>query len=106
MKNILGGRSPIEIFHTAIISGHCANEEDSTYLMNPQVYGIDYMGPLPQIETDNNVVVPNFEIFLSEDQTLRINNLVPDPLANDGARGINFYIQIREVINFFNVNGN
>lgn len=106
MKNILGGRSPIEIFYTAIISGHYASEEDSAYLINPQEYVIDYMGPLPQIETDNNVVVPNFEISLSEDQTLRINNLVPNPLANDGAHGINFYTQIREIINSFNVNGN
>ncbi|CAH0546672.1 unnamed protein product [Brassicogethes aeneus] len=94
-------RSPVQIFYAATIAGSCVRDEDPIYLENPQEYGLDCLGPLPAIETDNNVVVPDFDITLTDDQLAMIRNHVPNPLIDDGASGINLYTCVRNLIKSF-----
>ena len=49
---------------------------------NWQTYGIDYDGPLTDIETDNNVVVPESHIQLIDHQLQELQNRI-DPLSDD-----------------------
>lgn len=57
---------------------------------NWQTYGIDYDGPLTDIETDNNVVVPESQIQLTDHQLQELQNRI-DPLSDDGNNGINHF---------------
>ena len=85
----VGHRSPMALWY----SGNICNQGD--ILINDFFsYGIDYDGDVPDIETDNNVVVPECSLVLSDQQWTIIENIVPDPLADDGNFGINFYCMI------------
>ena len=56
-------------------------------LLDCRNLGVDYDGPLPEIETSNNVQVPQSSIALSEDDESVLKLLV-DPLTDDGNHGI------------------
>ena len=59
-------------------------------LLDCRNLGVDYDGPLPEIETSNNVQVPQSSIALSEDNESVLKLLV-DPLTDDGNHGIEHY---------------
>ncbi|CAH0556963.1 unnamed protein product [Brassicogethes aeneus] len=94
-------RSPSQIFFTSTISGQCVNDEDPSYIENPQEYGIDFMGPLPEIETENHIEVPNFEISLTNNQMLFLRNQLLDPQTNGDESGIFHYMAVRNLIRGF-----
>ena len=58
------------------------------------LFGIDPDGPVGELETDNNVVVPQSTIQLTEYQLNEISQLVPDPLVDDGNYKILHYLTI------------
>ena len=61
-------------------------------------YGVEYDGEVSDVETDNNVVVPECNIVLSDEQWTVINRVIPDPLADDGNYGINLYSSMLEIL--------
>ena len=67
---------------------------------NCQTYGIDYDGPLTDIETDNNVVVPESH------QMQELQNRI-DPLSDDGNNGINHFLDtvtiMKDFLQFYQV---
>ena len=65
-------------------------------------YGVDYGGPLPEMITTNNVIVPELDLHLSEEQHLFIQQRV-SPLEDDGNSGINHFLEVVGIISgFFN----
>ena len=60
---------------------------EESIVTNWQTYGIDYEGPLTDIETDNNVVVPESPIQLIDHQLQEL-----PPLSDDGNNGINHFL--------------
>ena len=67
---------------------------------NCQTYGIDYDGPLTDIETDNNVVVPESQIQLTDHQLQELQNRI-DPLSDDGNNGINHFLDTVAIMEGF-----
>ena len=60
-------------------------------LVNPNTfhtntYGVDDEGPLPEVQTANNVVVPECEIVLAREQWASLQTLV-NPLDEDNEHG-------------------
>lgn len=53
-------------------------------------YGIDDNGPVPQVQTNNHVVVPRSLVELSEDEETFLSSHI-DPLLDDENYGINFF---------------
>lgn len=98
----VGSRSPFQLWTIAQLEGnHYENVvamEDDAYFENPVAYGIDELGPPPQIETSNNVVVPELDFILSEQQIQMINFAVPDPTSDDDLCGIGHYLKIRQIL--------
>ncbi|KAJ3651927.1 hypothetical protein Zmor_017931 [Zophobas morio] len=91
-------RSPMQLWQTSMIQNQFEDiHEDHFYNENPTEYGIDEEGPLPELITDNNIVVPEFQdnnwLTLQE-----IINIVPDPLAEDGNCGVAFYLTMRDYL--------
>ncbi|KAF5278246.1 hypothetical protein FQR65_LT15735 [Abscondita terminalis] len=93
----MNARSPLQLWNSSVLEGYA--HEDSNYWENPDQYGVDNFGPLPQIETENNVIIPETEVQLNEQQIQQINYLIPDPLENDEVNGINHYLRIRNLVN-------
>lgn len=92
--------SPIQLWSASMLHGNNFSfNEDPNYIQYPNTYGIDEYGPIPQIQTENNVVVQPYEMVFSEEQEARIRQLVPDVLADDGNDGIHYYEVVKTVIN-------
>ena len=52
------------------------------------LYGVDPDGPVPDLETDNMVTVPESIVQVIDNRADEIRSLVPDPLVDDGNHGI------------------
>lgn len=57
-------------------------------------YGVDPDGPVPDLETDNIVIVPESTIQVTDNHTNEIRVLVPNPLNDDENHGIGHYLTI------------
>ena len=55
-------------------------------------YGIDEEAPYPDVETDNDVVIPESLIHLNENQQSHLEQTI-DPLFDDNNEGIDLYQQ-------------
>uniref|UniRef100_A0A7M5TZP3 Integrase catalytic domain-containing protein n=1 Tax=Clytia hemisphaerica TaxID=252671 RepID=A0A7M5TZP3_9CNID len=69
---------------------------DDTSLVDEN-YGIDDFGPEPELQTNNNIEIPEIENPLTEEEEQYIiDHFVP--LENDGNYGINIYTQLLEYL--------
>ena len=75
---------------------------DESPLVNVESYGIDYEGPAPEVATENNVIVPNCEAELNEEQFQFLENEV-QPLADDRNNGVEHFLKAVDIVeNFVN----
>ena len=88
-------QTPLALWQTNML-----NVTDDTPIVNWEAYGIDYSVPVPEINTDNNVVVPNSEVELTEDQLRHLQESL-DPLEDDGNNGIEHFLKAVDIINNF-----
>ena len=88
-------QTPLTLWHTNIQS-----ESDVLTNVNETSYGIDFGGPFPEIITDNSVVVPVFDIELTEDQFHFLQQNV-DPLQEDGSNGVDHYLKALDILEQF-----
>ena len=58
------------------------------------LYGVDPDGPVPRLETDNMVTVPESIVQVTDNHADEIRSLVPVPLVDDGNHGIAHYLAI------------
>ena len=88
-------QTPLALWQTNML-----NVTDDTPIVNWEAYGIDYSVPVPEINTDNNVVVPSSEVELTEDQLRHLQESL-DPLEDDGNNGIEHFLKAVDIINNF-----
>jgi hypothetical protein len=80
-------QSPLALWQTNVYS-----LPDDPADVNLDAYGVDYGGPLPEITTDNNIVVPQINVQLSEEQHRYLQERV-DPLEDDGNNGVEHFFK-------------
>jgi hypothetical protein len=73
---------------------------DESPLVSFDEYGVDYGGPTPDVDTNNNVVVPNSSVEITGEQLTYLSDHV-DPLNDDGNHGINNYLSALDIMNEF-----
>ena len=81
-----GHQTPLALWHTGLL-----NVPDESNIINWQTYGIDWDGPITEVVTDNNIVVPDSQVHLTEQQFHELHDSV-DPLSDDGNNGINHFL--------------
>ena len=91
----VGHKTPLAVWYTGLLT---APEE--SIVTNWQTYGIDYDGPMTDIQTDNNAVVPESHIQLTDHQLQELHSRV-DPLSDDGNNGINHFLNTVTIIQGF-----
>ena len=91
-------QTPLAMWQSSIIT--TLNESP---VIDTDSYGIDYEGPVTDITTDNNIVVPTSAIELSNDQLEFLENHVR-PLTDDWNNGIEHYLKACDIINGFRIN--
>ena len=92
----VGHQTPLAMWYTRLLT---APEE--SIATNWQTYGIDYDGPLTDIVTDNNVVMPESHIQLTDHRLQELQNRI-DPLSDDGNNGINHFLDTVTIMEGFN----
>ena len=88
-------QSPLVIWHASILQ---YGNSDDIFELPSELYGVDFEGPVLNIETENNVVVNTISVQLTERENEDLAVLV-DPLQNDGNHGINLYLHVRDYLN-------
>ncbi|KAK1172466.1 hypothetical protein AOXY_G5049, partial [Acipenser oxyrinchus oxyrinchus] len=93
-----GGHSPLQLWHIGVLQQPGSNHPaiDGIFDQDREAFGIDEDGPLPDLQTNNNVVIPENSLNLSEDNNNDIHQLI-DPLARDTNHGIELF---RTLCNF------
>ena len=82
-------QSPLALWQTSMITA-----PDDSSVTNWATYGTDVSGSdSVLIETRNNVVVPNSDVNLSEDQISYLQQEV-NPMLDDGNNGIEHFLTI------------
>ncbi len=85
-------QSPLALWQTNVYS-----LPDDPAGVNLDAYGVDYGGPLPEITTDNNIVVPQISVQLSEEQHRYLQERV-DPLEDDGNNGVQHFLKTLDIM--------
>ena len=91
----VGHQTPLTMWYTGLLT---ASEE--SIVTNWQTYGIDYKGPVTDIDTDNNVVVPESPIQLTDNQLQELHRRI-DPLSDDGNNRIDHSLNTVTIIGGF-----
>ena len=90
-------QTPLTMWKTNMIT-----VPDESPLVNVESYGIDYGGPAPEVATENNIIVPNCEVQLNDEQFQLLENQV-QPLTDDGNNGIEHFLKAIDIVeNFVN----
>ncbi|XP_046853362.1 uncharacterized protein LOC124451202 [Xenia sp. Carnegie-2017] len=92
-----GHQTPMTLWQTNMIP-----VADESPIVNFEEYGLDSNGPVPDVDTDNYVVVPENILQLTEEQLELLCSEV-NPLSDDGNYGINHFIQTLDIVNTFYV---
>ena len=88
-----GYQSPKALWPAGII-----HSMDDAVLCEPEYYCIDFDSSVTEMDDNCNVVVPESEVQLTEQEMTVLRNHVPDPLEDDGSYGINLYMKVCEVL--------
>ena len=91
-------QSPLQLWTAGIHSFSLSNLINITDVLDYNQCGIDFDGPLPEIETSNVVEVPQPEVTFNNDELDILNSLI-QPLNEDGAHGTSLYEQTVEIMN-------
>ena len=87
-------RTPLQIWTEGFYRLTPTNINGLLEVTDSSFYGIDDNGPTPELQTANNVQVPEIDIQLSVDQENYLASTF-DPYADDGNFGINTFLQVR-----------
>ncbi|MEQ2238673.1 hypothetical protein ILYODFUR_035583, partial [Ilyodon furcidens] len=88
------GQTPLQLWHTGVINNMAQQNTavDSIFELHEN-FGVDHAGPLPDIQTRNNVVIPDIDVGIN-DTALNLMHRTFDPLQNDGNYGIDLFCSV------------
>ena len=85
------GQTPLQLWHTGIINNIGQGNTAVDPVFDDTFYRTDE-GPLPEVRTNNNVIVP--DIVTVNDTMAQALQLNFDPLQNDGNLGIHLFCSL------------
>ncbi|MEQ2173625.1 hypothetical protein GOODEAATRI_033983 [Goodea atripinnis] len=88
------GQTLLQLWHTGVINNMAQQNTavDSIFELHEN-FGVDHGGPLPDIQTRNNVVIPDIDVGIN-DTALNLMHRTFDPLQNDGNYGIDLFCSV------------
>ena len=89
-------RSPEQLWQSGMHAYNISNEEAGDRL-DHSLYGIDEEGTPPEINSDNDIAVPESSIALSDEQFSYLSQAI-DPLHEDSNEGITTYMQAIDIL--------
>lgn len=88
------GRSPLQLWHAGVINNIAQQNTavDSIFHID-ESFGVDTDGPLPCVQTNNNVVIPDIAVGIN-DTTFSLMQCTFNPLQDDGNYGIDLFCSV------------
>lgn len=86
-----GGRTPLQLWHTGVLNNLHIPEDISDF----ENYGIDEDGLLPELQTNNNAIIPDISVSFNETMNAicQVN-----PHENDGNHGIDLLASLAGIL--------
>ena len=78
-------RNPMETF--LMDKMHSQEEEE---ISHPDIYGIDLEGPIPELQNEDSLVIPETNVTITQEETELLQYLV-NPLTESDNYGIELY---------------
>ena len=100
-----GGRTPLQLWHSGVINNIGIQPVINDIVHMDNHYDFNEHEPLPEIETNNHITIPDINVTLNETTMNRIQ--LVNPLENDGNYGIDLFssllnvFQLRCDVSFF-----
>ena len=88
-------QTPMQLWTAGYYSNLNLLEDTATEDLS--MYGVDWDGPTPQLETANNVEVPEVELDISDTNKELLTDTY-NPLHDDGNFGINLFLDVRQFL--------
>lgn len=82
-------------WHAGLLNQHQDFEGDTTF------YGTNFSEQIANIQTDNDVIVPESDIVMTPDQCHHLEQSI-NPQEEDGNHGINHYLNALDILRGFN----
>ena len=79
------------------------NTQLQDFEVDTLTYGIDFDEPVQNVLSDNDVIVPETTIALTNDQLQELEHSI-NPLSDDGNYGINHYLNTIDILKGFDTN--
>jgi hypothetical protein len=89
----MGHVSPLQLWAQGLITNSMTSQPRDTFDL-----GIDYEGPVPQLQTENHIVVPDITANLTMAQIEQLSRICMEPLEDDGNHGINYFCDIKRYL--------
>ena len=93
-----GYHSPMALWH----AGTLQSMDDAVLDCEPESYGIDFESSISEMNGDVDIVVPENQVQLTEQEMAVLRTHVPDPLEDDGNSGFDLFISVCDVVKSVN----
>ncbi|PFX15672.1 hypothetical protein AWC38_SpisGene20104 [Stylophora pistillata] len=93
-----GYHSPMALWH----SGTLQSMDDAVIDCKPESYGIDFESSISEMNGAVDIVVPENQVQLTEQEMAVLRTHVPDPLEDDGNSGFDLFISVCDVVKSVN----
>lgn len=87
-----GGQTPLQLWQRGIINNAGIHNPNMNGICEND-FGIDECRPLPELETNNNVIVPSTNISISDTMMVTLQQTF-DPFEDDGNNGIDLFCNL------------
>lgn len=84
-----GGQTPLQLWHSGVINNIGTEPVINDIIHLDTDYNINEHEPLPHLQTNNNITIPDINITINETTSNRIQQV--NPMENDGNYGINVF---------------
>ncbi|KAA8578510.1 hypothetical protein FQN60_000049 [Etheostoma spectabile] len=81
-----GGQTPLQLWHSGVINNAGIHPAINSIFDADNYYGIDEEGPLPELQTNNNVVIPDIDVTINETTMniiQQVNPIIVPPESDD-----------------------
>ncbi|PFX19637.1 hypothetical protein AWC38_SpisGene15939 [Stylophora pistillata] len=93
-----GYHSPMALWRP----GTLQSMDDALLDGEPEYYGIDFESSVTEMDGDGDIVVPENQVQLTEQEMAVLKTHVPDPLEDDWNSGIDLFISVCDVVKSVN----
>lgn len=90
-----GGQTPLQLWHSGVINNIGIEPIINDIIHLDTEYDVNEHEPMPQLQTNNNITIPDITVTINETTMNRIRQV--NPVENDGNHGIDLFSSLLHI---------